>query len=117
MQFLTRLNHCASVCSEMVLVVKPHCSVCRFSESGHVEFEVKDFQHIQEGQSRGKIDLARLGFFIYPIELEGQLEVDLAQSKVGSPFDCKDLKTRITRPEPQISVDIYTYTDHDRNQC
>ena len=52
---------------------------CRFTSTGHIEFEVADFRYIQEGQSKGEVDLSQLGFFINPIELEGKLELDLAQ--------------------------------------
>lgn len=55
----------------------------RFSGAGHIEFDIADFQYIQEGQSKGDVDLSRLGFFINPIEQEGKLELDLAQVSLG----------------------------------
>ncbi len=57
---------------------------CRFSETGHIEFDISKFRFFQEGQSKGGIvNFRRLGFFINPIQSEGELELDLA--KVGSP--------------------------------
>ena len=58
--------------------------LCSFSKTGHIEFEVADFSYTQEGQSRGDVDLDRLGFFINPIEQEGKLELDLAQASFFS---------------------------------
>ena len=48
---------------------------------------------MQEGQSRGDVDLTQLGFFINPIEMEGKLELDLAQACTQTFSSYKDAMT------------------------
>ena len=49
---------------------------CRFSKTGHIEFNVTSFHFFQDGSDAPRPDFNKLGFFINPTSAEGLVTLD-----------------------------------------